>query len=80
MRFVFCVVGIASTCALPCLIRPGLGQTIERGSGLFSDDAANPLRDYWHVIVPYCSSDTWAGTGFSQDTGYREYRTRFCWD
>ena len=49
-----------------------LGQTIERGSGLFSDVAANPLRDYWHVIVPYCSSDTWAGTGFSQDTGYRE--------
>ena len=23
-----------------------------------------------HVIVPYCSSDTWAGTGRSEVTGY----------
>ena len=47
-------------------------QTIEKQSGLFSDDEANPLRDYWHVIVPYCSSDTWAGTGYSQGSGYRD--------
>ena len=49
-------------------------QTIQRGTGFFSDDEANPLRDYWHVIIPYCSSDTWAGTGYSQGSGYRNFK------
>ena len=38
--------------------------------GLYSNKTENPLADYWHVIVPYCSSDTWAGTGRSEVTGY----------
>ena len=41
-----------------------------RDSGFFSDDEANPLRDYWHVFIPYCSSDTWGGTGYSEGSGY----------
>ena len=45
-------------------------QTIDVNGGLFADDEENPLRDYWHVNVPYCSSDTWAGTGKSHETGY----------
>ena len=45
-------------------------QVIVRGNGLYSDSSENPLSNYWHVIVPYCSSDTWAGTGRSEDTGY----------
>ena len=38
--------------------------------GVYSNRSDNPLADYWHVIVPYCSSDTWAGTGRSLETGY----------
>ena len=37
---------------------------------MYSNHSDNPLADYWHVIVPYCSSDTWAGTGSSEVTGY----------
>jgi len=44
--------------------------TVHQNNGLFSDDEENPLHDFWHVMVPYCSSDTWAGTGKSQETGY----------
>ena len=40
--------------------------------GVYSNRSDNPLADYWHVIVPYCSSDTWAGTGYSEGSGYRE--------
>merc|ERR550539_1679288 len=45
-------------------------QVLVREGGLYSNNTENPLADYWHVIVPYCSSDTWAGTGRSEDTGY----------
>ena len=45
-------------------------QMLVREGGLYSNITENPLADYWHVIVPYCSSDTWAGTGRSEDTGY----------
>ena len=45
-------------------------QTQHRNNGLFSSDQENPLHDFWHVIVPYCSSDTWAGTGYSAESGY----------
>ena len=38
--------------------------------GVYSNRSDNPLADYWHVVVPYCSSDTWAGTGRSLETGY----------
>ena len=41
-----------------------------REGGLYSNRSENPLANYWHVIVPYCSSDTWAGTGRSEETGY----------
>jgi len=37
-------------------------ETISMDHGMFSSSASNPLHDYWHVHIPYCSSDTWAGT------------------
>ena len=45
-------------------------EVMVQEGGLYSNHSDNPLADYWHVIVPYCSSDTWAGTGRSQVTGY----------
>ena len=45
-------------------------QVLVMEDGLYSNKTENPLADYWHVIVPYCSSDTWAGTGRSEVTGY----------
>ena len=45
-------------------------QVMVKEGGLYSNLSDNPLADYWHVIVPYCSSDTWAGTGRSPHTGY----------
>ena len=38
-------------------------QTVQQDDGLFAGGEENPLHDFWHVMVPYCSSDTWAGTG-----------------
>jgi hypothetical protein len=37
-------------------------QQVHKDTGLFAPSASNPLSDYWHVDVPYCTSDTWAGT------------------
>jgi len=37
-------------------------ESLQADSGFFSSEPANPLNDYWHVDVPYCTSDTWAGT------------------
>ena len=45
-------------------------QVMVREGGLYSNSSDNPLANYWHVIIPYCSSDTWAGTGRSEETGY----------
>ena len=45
-------------------------QVLVKEGGLYSNNTENPLANYWHVIVPYCSSDTWAGTGRSEVTGY----------
>ena len=45
-------------------------EVMVQEGGLYSNHSDNPLADYWHVIVPYCSSDTWAGTGRSLETGY----------
>ena len=44
-------------------------QTVDNQHGFFSESEENPLRDHWHVVVPYCSSDTWAGTGRAHGTG-----------
>ena len=46
------------------------GQSIQMNKGLFSSDEENPLHDFWHVHVPYCTSDTWAGTGYSEQCRY----------
>jgi len=35
--------------------------SINTNNIFFSPDQKNPLHDYWHVKVPYCTSDTWAG-------------------
>jgi len=43
-------------------------QTVQKDTGFFSSREDNPLHDFWHVMVPYCSSDTWAGTGHSDGT------------
>merc|ERR1712141_211677 len=43
---------------------------VHKNNGLFSDSQENPLQDFWHVMVPYCSSDTWGGTGYSEGAGY----------
>ena len=45
-------------------------QVMVREGGLYSNSSDNPLANYWHVIIPYCSSDTWAGEGRSEVTGY----------
>ena len=61
-------------------------EVMVQEGGLYSNHSDNPLADYWHVIVPYCSSDTWAGTGSSEVTGYyfhgkHIFRSggRICW-
>lgn len=33
------------------------------GNGIFSASPTNPFHDWNHVLVHYCSSDSWSGTG-----------------
>ncbi len=33
-----------------------------RGAGMLSDNTDNPLHDWNHVLIYYCSSDSWSGT------------------
>ena len=45
-------------------------QTVQQDDGLFAGGEKNPLHDFWLVMVPYCSNDTWAGKGYSDQSGY----------
>eukprot|EP00948_MAST-09A_sp_MAST-9A-sp1_P003391 g3391.t1 len=59
-------------------IHSGLGSSKywgqnHTGSNVYSLNDANPLKDWNHVWVPYCSGDTWQGLRTKTDAWYGGY-------